>query len=141
MGRGRSIIIWVSWGLVFLWVAVIHCMWGQMVSGVACVVPNVFERICRVFLHVADSQHAVFSAFFVLGMLVSHAFARNGMYGKENWLHTVLVCIMFAISEEIYQLLIPGHSVSAVEVGVNGIAIVAGIMMYALLALARRQVG
>lgn len=108
--------------------------------GAAWVVPIFFERICMMFLSVVDTQNAVFLAFLVLGILVSHAFARNGMYGKENGRHTVLVCMLFAISEEIYQLLIPGHVVSVVGIAANGVAIVAGVMLFALLYLAHKQV-
>ena len=141
MNRGRSVILLLVWGLVFLWMSIIHCMWEQIVMGSFIGLPNLFDRICMLFLDLAGGQNAVFIAFFGLGLLVSHAFARHGMHGMENGRHSIFLCMLFAVSEEFYQLLIPGHGFSIVELTANGLAIMVGISLYSLTVFLGRQVG
>lgn len=141
MSRGRNLILVIAWSMVFIWMSVIHTMWEYTAVETAWVVPNAFDRGCGVLMRAVGPGTAVTLAFMFLGVLVSHAFARYGMSGKENGHHTVLVCMLFAVSEEIYQLLIPGHVFSVVEVIANGAAILAGLTLYGLIHFVLKQVG
>jgi len=141
MNRGRNLIIVVAWSIVFLWMSVIHTMWEYTAAETAWIVPNVIDQGCLAMVHAVGAGNVVIVAFLILGMLVSHAFARYGMNGNENGHHTILVCMLFAVSEEIYQVLIPGHFFSVVEVAANGAAIVAGLTLYGLIHFVFKQVG
>ncbi len=140
MSRGRSLVLVFVWSLVFLWIGVIHCMWEQIGMGSFVGIPNLFDRLCIMFVGVAGKQNAVFAAFGILGLLVSHAFARHGMHGAENGKHSIFLCMLFAVSEEVYQLLVPGHGFSLVELTAYGITAMAGVFLYSLMTFLGRQI-
>lgn len=140
MSRGRSFVLVFVWSLVFLWISVIHCMWEQIGMGSFVGIPNLFDRLCMLFVQLVGEANAVFAAFGILGMLVSHAFARHGMHGAENGRHSIFLCMLFAVSEEVYQLLVPGHGFSLVELTAYGIAAMMGVFLYSLLTFLGRRI-
>lgn len=140
MSRGRSLVLILVWSLVFLWISVIHCMWEQIGMGSFVGIPNLFDRLCMLFVQLVGEANAVFAAFGILGMLVSHAFARHGMHGAENGRHSIFLCMLFAVSEEVYQLLVPGHGFSLVELTAYGIAALTGIFLYSIMTFFGRRI-
>ncbi|MCI6757191.1 MAG: VanZ family protein [Lachnospiraceae bacterium] len=64
---------------------------------------------------VAKYEHLVrkaahFTEYFVFALALSHGFARNGIDGRKRFFLTVLVIFLYAGSDEIHQLYVPGRS-------------------------------
>ena len=65
------------------------------------------ELICEKFDHpVRKTAH--FTLYFILGFFVYHVF----LYSKTNWknLSTIIICLMYSISDEMHQIFVPGRS-------------------------------
>lgn len=78
-------------------------------------------------LHTMIRKSAHFIAYAILGMLVY--FAYRGSYAV---LFTLLICLLFAISDEIHQLFIPGRSGEVRDVLIDLSGAVFGVLIFKL---------
>jgi VanZ family protein len=75
-------------------------------------------------------KEAHFFAYLILGLLVSHSFSRNGLHGIEKIRHTLVICLLYAVSDEAHQMLVPGRGPSLVDVSIDGMGAMAGLVFY-----------
>ncbi len=140
--KKRKVIIFVSWALVLLWMGVIYNLSAQpavqsaaLSRGVTEVVLDAVEKVAPSTSMSAESlnhfirKEAHFFAYLILGLLVSHAFSRNGLHGIENARHTLIICLLYAVSDEAHQMLVPGRGPSLVDVSIDGLGALAGLMV------------
>lgn len=133
MSRGRFVIVLLSWCLVFLWMGVVHSLPEQM--NLAEMTPyltrlTVFDRLSAWFLSIVGRKFASIAAYGIMGLLVCHGFARFCLHGLENCRHTLMICLLFAVADEMHQLLLPGHGFSAGALLVDGFAVLLGLAVY-----------
>ena len=141
--RSKTIIIFISWSLVLLWMGVIYGLSAQVATesnalshGVTEVVVETIEKVVpSASLDVDTLNHFVrknahFLAYLLLGMLVSHALARNGLHGRENAKHTLMICVLYAVSEEAHQMLVPGRGPAAFDVMIDSFGVCMGLSIY-----------
>jgi len=72
-------------------------------------------------------KNAHFFAYLVLALLVMNAVRRTD--GNDIKL-TLLICVLYAISDETYQIFVPGRSAQLSDVLIDSVGAVAGIVMY-----------
>ncbi|ERJ11273.1 VanZ family protein [Haloplasma contractile] len=132
----------ISWGLVLLWMAVIFYLSAQVAdessqlsSGITEVVGNTIQRILPFkfdseHLHFLIRKGAHFTAYFILGLLTINAFRVSGLNRKQDIQTALLVCILYAISDEIHQLYVPGRSGQVTDVLIDSAGAVTGLGVY-----------
>nr|WP_028305632.1 VanZ family protein [Desulfitobacterium sp. PCE1] len=121
-GNPRLIFI-VSWAAVFLWMGIIFYLSAQVASqsdelsqGIA---ERLFSAVAKAFpgLNVDYIQSnfivrksAHFLTYLVLSLLTMNALRRSGIKGVRQIAIAIGICVLYAISDEVHQLFVPGRS-------------------------------
>jgi VanZ family protein len=66
----------------------------------------------------------------VLAVLMLNALRRSGVYGYKSIALTVAVCVIYATSDEIHQLFVPGRGGQVKDVIIDNAGVIAGIGIY-----------
>lgn len=77
-----------------------------------------------------DNAH--FFIYLMLGILVINALKRNGISGYSCVLFALIICILYAASDEIHQFFVPGRSAQVKDVLIDSIGASAGVLVYFL---------
>ena len=149
----RKVIIFISWSLVLLWMGVIYGLSAQVATdsnalshGVTEVVVETIEKVVpSASLDVDTLNHmmrknAHFLAYLLLGILVSQALAWNGLHGSENARHTIMICVLYAISDEVHQMLVPGRGPAVFDVMIDSAGVCVGLALYGAIDLTKKRV-
>jgi VanZ family protein len=108
--------------------ALSHGVTEVIVEAVHTVVPSA-ELNVDTFNHLIRKNAHLF-AYLILGFLVSHAFARNGLYGRENARHTLIICVLYALSDEVHQIMVPGRGPAFMDVMIDSLGVCIGLSLY-----------
>ncbi|OUS69962.1 hypothetical protein B1748_29975 [Paenibacillus sp. MY03] len=68
--------------------------------------------------------------YLVLGMLVLGTLTKLGVRGGRGVAITLLVCVLFAVSDELHQLFVSGRSGQASDVIIDSIGASIGILLF-----------
>lgn len=138
------------WILVILWMSLIFILShqdasrsSQLSGGMMMAVIDFMTGIFRNFnvdaqlLHFLIRKGAHFSAYLILGLLAAHASEPEK---RKEWLWTLILCIVYAASDEYHQSFIPGRSGELRDVLIDSAGSLTGILFYrALLSLRNRR--
>lgn len=69
---------------------------------------------------------AHFTEYLMLGILVSNMIKQ---YNKK-WYITIIICILYAISDEIHQILTPGRTFKIFDIVVDSIGSITGLILF-----------
>lgn len=113
----------LSWAAVIVWMAFIFLLSHQpaeesreLSRGMTEVIVEKIEKIApqKKFefhkLHYLIRKNAHFFAYLVLGILVLNAVRRSGDKEIQSLGIALIVCVFYALSDEIHQLFVPGRS-------------------------------
>lgn len=113
----------LPWAIVILWMALIFLFSHQpatesaeMSSGITRLISNMIKAIASNFdlnqesLHHIIRKCAHFTIYLILGILVNNALKGNNISTLKCILLAFLICVLYAISDEIHQIFIPGRS-------------------------------
>lgn len=133
----------ISWLLVVLWMALIFYLSHQPASESNSLSTGITERVVAIIERVTSDidfdvsnfnhivrKNAHFFAYLILGVLVSNALKSNGLKGSRRFLIALAFCILYAISDEIHQLFIPGRAGQVRDVIIDSAGAVVGISGY-----------
>lgn len=136
-----------SWAMVLFWMAAIFYFSSQPASvsnelskGVTEVIvekvdkltpnkemePNRFNHILR--------KNAHFFNFLVLGILVFHVLSSYGQQGYRRIGLALLLCVVYAITDEVHQLFVPGRGPQLKDVLIDSAGASIGIALSGLFA-------
>lgn len=133
----------LPWLLVILWMALIFYLSHQpatksnglskdateiIVETVAKIAPKV-DINKRSFNHIIR-KNAHFFAYLVLGILVANGLRSSGVIGYKAISFALLICVLYAISDEVHQLFVPGRGGQVKDVLIDSAGAVVGIGMY-----------
>jgi VanZ family protein len=133
----------LSWTTVMLWMALIFYLSHQpatesnelsrgiteaIVKKVEKIAPNA-EFDIRSFNHIIR-KNAHFFAYLVLGILVINALRRSGVSGYRGMRLALLICVLYAISDEVHQLFVPGRGAKVKDVLIDSAGASVGIGVY-----------
>ena len=90
-------------------------------------------------LHHFVRKNAHFLIYFVLGMLVVRAFRVSEIRNKKSILLALGICILYAISDELHQLFVPGRGAQVKDVLIDSTGAFVGIILYSWLKDLRRS--
>ncbi len=133
----------LSWTAVILWMILIFNLSSQVAeqsnelsTGITEVIIIIIEKVnpnadfdIHAFNHIIR-KNAHFIAYFVLGILVINALRRSGVYGYKSIAIALLICVFYAVSDEVHQYFVPGRGPGVKDVCIDSSGAVVGIMVY-----------
>jgi VanZ family protein len=133
----------LSWAAVVIWMATIFYLSHQpgttssgLSSGITKVIIHTIETIApdRDF-HIGAFHHYVrknahFFAYMLLGILVLNALRSSSVVGYRKAGLALLICVLYAASDEIHQLFIAGRSGEIRDVGIDSAGACVGIVIW-----------
>jgi VanZ family protein len=84
-------------------------------------------------------KNAHFFAYFVLGMLVWNALRVTGVRGLRRYGLALLICVLYAISDEIHQAFVPGRGPQVRDVFIDSAGTLSGFILCRLAARIGRR--
>lgn len=135
----------LSWLAVILWMTLIFYFSHQPATDSAKLSSGVteflFAAIQQLLPHVQldlEQFHTIirklahFFSYFTLGLLVFHALRQTRLNQKNSGL-ALLICMLYAISDEVHQLFIPGRSGEIRDVLIDTVGAFVGIFIYRMI--------
>ncbi|HHY28165.1 MAG TPA: VanZ family protein [Desulfitobacterium dehalogenans] len=139
------LILFVSWVAVFLWMGIIFYLSAQVAAqsdelsqGIA---QRLFSAVAKAFpgLNMDSIQSnflvrksAHFLTYLVLSVLTMNALGRSGIKGGRQIAVAVGICVLYAISDEVHQLFVPGRSGQIKDVLLDSGGAIVGAALYRL---------
>lgn len=133
----------VSWIAVILWMDLIFKLSSQPaeksdklstgiteinIKAIEKVKPNAKFNIVK-FDHMVR-KNAHFFVYLVLGVFVINALRRSGIHGYKNIVFALLICIIYAASDELHQVFVPGRGAQIKDVNIDSAGACVGILVY-----------
>ncbi|MBU5485758.1 VanZ family protein [Clostridium sp. MSJ-11] len=81
-----------------------------------------FHRIVR--------KNAHFFIYLGLGVLTINFLKRRGVKGYKSIIFALLICILYAISDEVHQIFVPGRAAQVKDVIIDSAGACFGILLY-----------
>lgn len=119
----------------------------QQTNGLSKEVTGLIMRTLKTFKRVSSKDHfdmgrinhlvrkyAHFFTYLVLGILVMNALSRSGFIGFKILALSISICVLYAISDEVHQLFVPGRGAQVKDVLIDSAGATVGISLYSLLA-------
>ena len=107
----------LPWLLVILWMSLIFYLSHQPVAK-----SNKLSK--------GRTENAHFFAYLILGLLVVNGLRSSGILGFKNMGLAILLCLLYAISDEVHQLFVPGRGGQVKDVLIDSAGSISGIVMY-----------
>lgn len=133
----------LPWLLVILWMALIFYLSHQpantsngLSKGATEIIVETVEKIApSVDINIKNFNHnlrknAHFFAYLVLGILVVNGLRSIGIVGYKAMSLALFICILYAISDEVHQLFVPGRGGQIKDVIIDSAGAVVGILGY-----------
>ena len=76
--------------------------------------------------------------YLILGILVINMFIKNNI--PPSYLISIIFCIIYAISDEIHQFLIPGRACQIKDILIDSIGSITGIYLYKLISKRKKSI-
>lgn len=145
MFKYKNLINIFSWIAVFLWMIFIFNLSSQaaeqsnalskeitkvVIETVEKVAPKKAAGMDGRTLNYLIRKKAHFYAYLILGVLIMGAIRRSGVYGIRGIIITLLICSLYAISDEVHQLFVPGRGGQIKDVFIDIAGAVVGILGY-----------
>nr|WP_106784412.1 VanZ family protein [Lysinibacillus timonensis] len=128
---------------VILWMIVIFYLSHQpahvsneLSKGVAMVVSKNFEIVSSgVDFNLGNFNHIIrkyahFLLYCVLGLFVISMLKKYGLVGLKGIVFSIMICILFSISDEWHQLFVPGRGAQVSDVLIDSAGAIVGIIGY-----------
>ena len=133
----------MPWLLVILWMALIFYLSHQpanksngLSKGATEIIVETVEKVVpkvdinkRSFNHIIR-KNAHFFTYLVLGTLVANGLRSSGLSGYRAIGLGLLICLFYAISDEVHQLFVPGRGGQVKDVIIDSAGAVVGILGY-----------
>ena len=134
---------WFSWTAVIAWMALIFYLSHQPAAVSSELSSEITEVIIEIIETVAPNtqfefgnlnhlvrKNAHFFAYLILGLLTINALRRNGIFGIRSLVIALVISILYAISDEVHQLFVPGRSGEVRDVLIDTAGASVGIGIY-----------
>ncbi|AGA70570.1 putative integral membrane protein [Desulfitobacterium dichloroeliminans LMG P-21439] len=143
-GKNRLVFV-VSWTAVFLWMAIIFYLSAQVATqsdelsqGIA---EKLFSVIAKAFPWLSGEyiqanfivrKSAHFLSYLMMGLLTMNALRRSGVKGLRLVAIAIVICVLYAISDEVHQLFVPGRSGQIKDVLIDSGGAIVGTVFHRL---------
>ncbi|MBY7144348.1 VanZ family protein [Virgibacillus sp. NKC19-3] len=133
----------IAWTAVIVWMGVIFYLSDQpatesnelsnkITENIITIVDTIFSSVnldINSFNHIVR-KNAHFFAYSMLAVFVINALSKSGMRWYRNSIVTLGVCIIYAVSDEVHQLVVPGRSGELRDVLIDSAGASVGICFY-----------
>lgn len=72
---------------------------------------------------------AHFLLYLILGVLSVRALRKNGLTGWKPLIMAVLICVLYAVTDELHQVFVPGRSGQISDVFIDSLGGLAGVVL------------
>lgn len=130
-----------TWAMIILWMALIFYFSHQpatksneLSSGIVELIDNTIKKISpninynQVNLNHIIRKSAHFGVYLILGILVANGLLATSISKSKGIYLSLLISILYAISDEIHQIYIPGRSGQASDVLLDSAGALVGIL-------------
>ena len=128
----------ISLLLVILWMILIFIMSSfddnsssNQSNFIVDIVVNILKIDNIELLSLIIRKLAHFTEYFILGILVINMFNRNNISIK--YLISIILCIIYACTDEIHQFFVPGRSCQVTDVIIDSMGSIMGVYLYKLI--------
>jgi len=133
----------ISWAIVIAWMGLVLFLSSQPASESAAlsrgvthgivaiiqwIVPGIEINVGSVHALVRKSAH--FGVYLVLGFLVMNALKQSGAKWRSRTLLALLICVIYAIVDETYQVFVPGRAGQVTDVIIDSVGALTGILAH-----------
>lgn len=136
----KQVINLMSWTALILWLVLIFYLSAQLVNKSNGLSKAVTEAILEIVAPSSNfninrinhlvRKNAHFFAYLILGILVINVFKRSGIKIFKGIMLSLVFCILYAISDELHQLFVPGRGAQVKDVVIDSSGAVVGIGVY-----------
>ena len=95
------------------------------------IIANIFNINNIILLSLIIRKLAHFTEYLILGILVINMFTKNN--AKKSCLLSILLCIIYATSDEIHQFIIPGRACQIKDILIDSVGSITGVYLFKLL--------
>ncbi|MEW9677616.1 VanZ family protein [Lentibacillus sp. L22] len=130
-----------SWAAVIFWMAIIFYLSHEPASssdelsiGISDVMVTIVEKVVPgTEVNMDEFHHIVrkcahFLAYLILGLLLTHTLRRSGA-GRWTIGIALIICVLYASSDELHQLFVPGRSAEVRDVLIDSVGACVGIIL------------
>ena len=124
--------------LVLIWMIIIFIMSSfnaEASANQSNFIVNIISNILNIenvrLLSLIIRKLAHFTEYLILGPLVINMFTKNN--AKKTYLLSILLCIIYAISDEIHQIFTPGRACQIKDILIDSVGSITGIYLFKLL--------
>lgn len=141
----KQLMTFISWTAVIVWMILIFNLSSQVAKesnslskGITEIVIETIEKATqKTDFDVSKfnsllRKNAHFFVYLVLGILVMNAIRRSGLYGVRGFILVLGICILYAISDEVHQLFVPGRGPQVEDVLIDSVGTIVGVGMYSI---------
>jgi len=132
----------IPWLLVIAWMLVIFWFSHQpasesstLSSGITQMITDVLKKVIPTLsiniegFHHIMRKNAHFFIYAVLGLLVDKGLKSSEITGCRRFGLAVIICVLYAISDEVHQVFIPGRAGQIGDVFIDSIGALAGVSL------------
>lgn len=95
------------------------------------IITNIFKIENIELLGFIIRKLAHFTEYLILGLLVANMFTKNNI--NNLYLISIILCIIYATSDEIHQLFVPGRACQLRDILIDSIGSITGVYLYKLI--------
>ena len=124
--------------LVLIWMIIIFIMSSfnaEASANQSNFIVNIISNILNIenvrLLSLIIRKLAHFTEYLILGVLVINMFTKNNV--RKSYLLSILLCIIYATSDEIHQIFTPGRACQIKDILIDSIGSITGIYLFKLL--------
>lgn len=126
----------ISTLLVIIWMAIIFIMSSfnatdssNQSNFIVDIIVGIFNISNTEVISLIIRKLAHFTEYLILGVLVTNMLRY---YNKKTYI-SIIICILYAISDEIHQLFVVGRSCQIMDMFIDSIGSFSGILLFSLL--------
>lgn len=133
----------IPWLLVILWMSLIFYLSHQPVAESNKLSKGITEKLVEIVEKIDSNKdfnlgranhilrkNAHFFAYLILGVLVANGLRISGVVGYGAIGSALFICVLYAISDEMHQLFVPGRGGQVKDVLIDSAGSVIGILGY-----------
>lgn len=124
--------------LVFLWMLLIFLMSSfdatestNQSNFIVNIITNIFKIENIELLSFIIRKLAHFTEYLILGFLTINMLNKNDI--SKKYLLSILICIIYATSDEIHQIFVPGRAYQIRDILIDSIGSITGVYLYKLI--------
>lgn len=132
-----AVVLWM--GLIFYLSSQVAEQSSRLSSGITQAILRAIgaffpkARIDMVYMGFLVRKLAHFLCYLVLGILVLNVFSKFSVLGHKRFLFSAIVCVLYAVTDEIHQLFVPGRGCQIRDVLIDSFGAGAGFILFMII--------